>query len=135
MKSPLRLLPPAAFALLCCAAHSQEAARTYLSKAEVEKTVVGKSMTYKELTSGTLRKWDIRSDGRLYYNDLSNAAKSWNGSGTWELKDDGAICVHWSRAWQGPDFCNYFFQDGDTLVRTGTNTVTAKVIARIEKLE
>lgn len=137
MKSSPRLLtlPVLAFPFLFGLAHAQEAPRTFLSKAEIEKTVIGKSMTHKEVATGTVRKWDLRSDGRIYYNNISNTNKVASGSGTWDLKDDGALCVHWSRVADGSGSCSYFSNDGDTLVRTDTNTAAARIITRIEKFE
>ena len=64
--------------------------------------------------------------GTLYYNSQGISNIPINGSGRWELKDDGALCAKFntappSRATDArspEDGCWYFFRDGDKLMRS-----------------
>ncbi|HYP82850.1 hypothetical protein [Variovorax sp.] len=127
---PLCLI--AAVPALCPAQDAPE--RTYLTKQEVEQTLIGKPHTFKA-SNGSLIKWDLRPDGDLYYNNLSYATSGGNGSGKWELRDDGQLCVKWNRAESGNGGCNYYFRKPDgKFGRSGRKAPDAKENAQIESI-
>lgn len=102
------------------------ASRATLSKAEVEQLLVGRSHTFKG-ESGSLR-WDLRANGRFFTANLSVGSA---GSGTWELKEDGALCVDFTQTYSEPG-CVYFFRDGNDVKRTARNASADRVGAVIE---
>ena len=63
----------------------------------------------------------MRSSGTLYYNSQGISNIAINGSGRWELKDDGALCAKFNTAppsrvtdARSPENgCWYFFRDGE----------------------
>lgn len=111
-------------------ARSQE--RVYLTKADLEQTLVGKSHTFKAANGSTI-KWELRPDHSLYYNNMSFAGTGGgaNGSGTWEINDNGQLCVKWNRVESGNAGCNYFFKVGDQLSRSGGNKQDSRVNGEI----
>lgn len=143
----LALVFPLAMATMIHGAAAQEAAappapstnapaaRSYLTKVEVEQTLGGKVHVFKHATSGSLLRWDLRSGGQMYYNNLTASNSGGNGSGTWEVNDKGGLCVKWNRVESGNGGCSYFFRDGDKLERTGSANPNATVNAHVEKIE
>jgi hypothetical protein len=124
-----------AMAIVSAPSQAQDApARVYLTKAEMEQTFIGKAHTFKA-SNGSKIKWDLRTGGALFYNNLSLAGTGGgsNGSGTWELKDDGQLCVKWNRAESGNGGCNYYFKKDDGHYgRSGRNTPDARENADVE---
>lgn len=112
-----------------------QAQRQYLTKADLETTLVGKAHTFKHVSSGSLVKWDIREGGRIYYNNFSRSNTGGNGSGTWELKDDGSLCIRWARTFDGGANCVYFFKEGEILQRTSELDAAAPVNAIVTAIE
>ncbi|BEP67376.1 MULTISPECIES: hypothetical protein [unclassified Variovorax] len=84
-------------ALLCIAvvpAISEEPApihgRVFLSKAEVESTLIGKPIVSSNLSTGMVSRWQFYSDGRVDFVNQSGPGKA---SGKWVLNADGSMCV------------------------------------------
>ncbi len=84
--------------------------RVFMTKSEVESTFVGKKHVFTDVPSGSVVRWDVREGGRVFYNNMTSRN---NGSGTWEILDDGGFCVRMDGGRQ----CNYFFHEGEKLVR------------------
>ncbi|TSD61443.1 hypothetical protein FFI97_014745 [Variovorax sp. KBS0712] len=84
-------------ALLCIAAVpaiSEEPApihgRVFLSKAEVESTLIGKPIVSSNLSTGMVSRWQFHPDGRVDFVNQSGPGKA---SGKWVFNADGAMCV------------------------------------------
>jgi hypothetical protein len=91
-------------------------ARAFLTKDDVKQKYVGRSQTIK-WASGVQTKWDVRDSGDIFYNNLSLGNVGGNGSGSWELKDNGAFCWKWNRVESGNPGCLFYFtENGKTLV-------------------
>ncbi|MBT2321715.1 caspase family protein [Variovorax paradoxus] len=101
--------------------------RKFLDRAEVQQLLVGKTHTLKDGALGYLVRWDLRSGGLVYYNSRGAGSAGSNGSGRWELKEDGSLCARFNPLpptrltdLRAPDDgCWYFFRDGEKLMRTG----------------
>ncbi|WP_447773362.1 hypothetical protein [Variovorax boronicumulans] len=83
--------------LLCIAAVpaiSEEPApihgRMFLSKAEIEATLIGKPIVSSNLSTGMVSRWQFYSDGRV---DFANQSGPGKASGKWVLNADGSMCV------------------------------------------
>jgi len=121
------------------AAPAVAGSRQFLTRAELEQTLVGKAYTMRDASSGNLVRWDIRSGGRLYVNNLSNSATGGGGSGRWHLRDDGGLCATLNITPNNrlqdrrgsEDGCWYFHRAGDKLLRTGSATADASVQAEV----
>ncbi len=111
-------------------AHGQ-VARTFLSKAEVDQEFSGKTQTFKHLASGNLIKWDMRSGGRMYWNNMRNANIGANGAAKWSVRDDGALCV----VFPDDSGCNFYFRDGTTLMRVNAQNPDGQPNAEVLKIE
>lgn len=116
--------------LLLCGGVAQAQERTYLNKDEVVQLFVGKVSTFRRLADSNKVKWDIRSDGMLYANNLSS-----NGSDTakWEVSEEGAICVKWRGRSQ--DGCFFTFKSVDKLMRTGSREPDAPIHSEILEIK
>jgi hypothetical protein len=66
-----------------------------------------------------------------------------NGSGRWELKDDGALCAKFNPTLPGrltdgrspDDGCWYFFRDGEKLMRSTSLEPQARPQAEIVRIQ
>lgn len=121
----------------------QPQSRKFLDRAEVQQLLVGKSHTLKDMSAGGLMRWDLRSSGLIYYNSQSASNIAINGSGRWELKDDGALCARFNPtpptrltdARSPDDGCWYFFREGEKLLRAGSAAPQALPQAEIVKIQ
>ena len=75
---------------------------------------------------------DFRIDSEAV---LSTGHGGGTGSGNWELRDDGALCVRFNAAQSGDPGCIYFFREGNHLKRTARNSPADRVGAVIEAIE
>ena len=66
-----------------------------LQKDEVQKLIAGKVLVVRRLRDGALIRWDIRSDGNLYGNNMTTGSSD---SAKWVINDDGSLCVEWRGA-------------------------------------
>lgn len=117
--------------------------RKQLDREEVQQLLVGKSHTIKEaVDQNGLMRWDLRAGGRLYYNSQSSGRSGVNGSGRWELKSDGSLCVAFttpppmqpSDARRPDSGCWYFYREGDRLVRVSAGLPTGTGQAEVVKI-
>ncbi|NDZ17257.1 hypothetical protein C7T35_28885 [Variovorax sp. WS11] len=109
------LLPGAAFA--------EE--RTYLSKAEIEAGLLGKTVVSKNIASGKLSQWEFRADGTV-----EAAGGLGRATGTWSVRDDGQTCVKML----GRTGCRYWFRQGGAYANADTNQADAPVVAQVRYL-
>ena len=104
--------------------------RTYLNKGEVEQLLVGKVSTHLRFADSNKVKWDVKSSGVLYGNNIT---VSGSDTARWELKDDGGLCVKWRGKSQ--DGCFYHFKSGDKIMRTESSQATAPVNSEILEIQ
>jgi hypothetical protein len=123
----------ATLTLLCAAAVptiSEELApthdRVYLSRAEIESTLIGKPIVSNNLATGMVSRWQFYSDGRVDFVNRSGPGKA---SGKWFLNPDGSMCVTMiSRTG-----CRYWFRnekDG-AIANANTREPNAPTVAEI----
>lgn len=123
----------ATLTLLCAAAvpaMSEEQApihdRVYLSRAEIESTLIGKPIVSNNLATGMVSRWQFYSDGRVDFVNRSGPGKA---SGKWFLNPDGSMCVTMiSRTG-----CRYWFRnekDG-AIANANTREPNAPTVAEI----
>lgn len=87
------------------AVHAQESA--YFTKPGVEQLLIGKDVEFTDPQKGKIV-WNIKSSGYIFGNIQANG---FVGKGAWSIRDDGGFCVKWQTP--TPDFCHYFYKDGD----------------------
>ena len=100
--------------------------RKFLDRSELQQLLVGKTHTLRDTSFAGLMRWDLRSGGTVYYNSQGASNVAINGSGRWELKDDGALCAKFNATLPGrltdarspDDGCWYFFREGEKLMRS-----------------
>lgn len=123
----------ATLTLLCAAAvpaMSEEQApthdRVYLSRAEIESTLIGKPIVSNNLATGMVSRWQFYSDGRV---DFANQSGPGKASGRWFFNPDGSMCVTMiSRTG-----CRYWFRnekDG-AIANANTREPNAPTVAEI----
>jgi hypothetical protein len=74
---------------------------------------------------------------------VDSRAHAINGSGRWELKDDGALCAKFNATLPGrltdarspDDGCWYFFRDGEKLMRSTSIEPQAPPQAEIVRIQ
>lgn len=99
-------------------------ARNYLTKAEIQSSLIGKGILSKNLASGKLSHWEFHPDGRV-------EAVSRNGlgsaSGTWAIRDDGQMCV----TMLSRTGCRYWFRQGGAFANADSNQPDAQTVAEV----
>ena len=99
--------------------------RAYLTKAEIEASLLGKTVVSKNVASGKLSQWEFRKDGTVEaVGGLGRAA------GTWSVRDDGQTCVKML----GRTGCRYWFRQGGTYANADSNQADAPVVAEVRYL-
>lgn len=78
--------------------------RVFLSRSEVETTLIGKPMVSSNLSSGMVSRWQFHSDGRV---DFVNQSGPGRASGQWVLHADGSMCV----TMMARSECRYWFRN------------------------
>ncbi len=119
--------------LLCVAAVpaiSEEPAqihdRVFLSKTEIETTLIGKPIVSSNLSTGMVSRWQFYSDGRV---DFANRSGPGKASGKWFFNPDGSMCVTMITR----TGCRYWFRnekDG-ALANADTREPNAPTVAEI----
>jgi len=117
--------------------------RKFLDRNELQQLLVGKTHTLKDIGGGGLIRWDLRDGGRVYFNSQSATSVAINGSGRWELKDDGALCAKFNPAppsrltdARSPDDgCWYFFREGEKLMRSSSIEPQARPQAEVVRIQ
>ena len=108
----------------------------------MQQLLVGKTHTLNDPTVGALVRWDLRSNGLIYYNSQSAGAGG-NGSGRWELKSDGSLCARFNPVppsrltdvRRPDDGCWYFFREGEKLLRGSAAAPQAQPQAEVVKIQ
>ena len=100
--------------------------RVYLSRAEIESTLIGKPILSSNLATGMVSSWQFYSDGRVDFVNRSGPGKA---SGKWFLNPDGSMCVTMISRTR----CRYWFRnekDG-ALANADTREPNAPTVAEI----
>lgn len=100
--------------------------RQNLARDELQQLLVGKSHSFEDGNPQEVQRWDMRSNGLVYYNSQAVGRAGTNGAGRWELKDDGSLCVRFNaaapmqpnQARRPESGCWQFHRDGQKLIRT-----------------
>ena len=124
-------------------AQPSSASRKFLDRNELQQLLVGKTHTLKETAAGSLIRFDLRDGGRVFFNSQSVTSVSVNGSGRWELKDDGALCAKFnpappsrlSDARNPDDGCWYFYREGEKLMRSSSLEPQARPQAEVVRIQ
>ncbi|NDZ16628.1 caspase family protein [Variovorax sp. WS11] len=124
-------------------AQPSSASRKFLDRNELQQLFVGKTHTLKETAAGSLIRFDLRDGGRVFFNSQSVTSVSVNGSGRWELKDDGALCAKFnpappsrlSDARNPDDGCWYFYREGEKLMRSSSLEPQARPQAEVVRIQ
>lgn len=98
--------------------------RVFLSKAEIERTLIGKAIVSSNLATGMISRWEFHSDGRV---DFVNRSGPGSASGTWTLNADGSMCVTMVLR----TGCRYWFTKDGTIANANTKRPDAPTVARI----
>jgi len=117
------LMPLAMASALLHPAAAAAGDRAWLGKSEIEISLLGKSITSRNLASGTVSHWEFRRDGSV------QATRSGLGraSGTWSLGDDGQMCV----TMMSRTGCRYWFHKDGALANSDTRSPDAVVVAEV----
>lgn len=116
---PSTALPPA---------RPAASSRQFLARDELQQLLAGKSHSFEDGNPQEVQRWELRTGGLVYYNSQAVGRAGVNGSGRWELKDDGSLCVRFNTAppmqpnqARRPDSgCWQFYRDGQKLMRAST---------------
>jgi uncharacterized caspase-like protein len=140
-QAPVAALTPSAPAP--SSAQPSSASRKFLDRNELQQLLVGKTHTLKETAAGNMIRFDLRDGGRVFFNSQSITSVSVNGSGRWELKDDGALCAKFnpappsrlSEARNPDDGCWYFYREGEKLMRSSSLEPQARPQAEVVRIQ
>ncbi|SFN29441.1 Uncharacterized protein, contains caspase domain [Variovorax sp. OV329] len=119
------LAPPVATPLPASPSAGARQQQTYLARDELKQSLIGKSHSFEDGGPQEVQRWELRDSGLVYYNSQAVGRAGVNGSGRWELKDDGSLCVRFNTAppmqpnqARRPDSgCWQFYRDGQKLMR------------------
>lgn len=115
----------AAMAVLCTPAAADLAPqRIYLTGAEVQKTLIGRGIVSRNLTSGMVSHWEFRADGSV---DFVNRSGPGQASGRWTVRPDGLMCVTMLTR----TGCRYWYRQGDTVANAESNAPDAPAVAEV----
>lgn len=106
------------------AASAAQDERSYLSKAEIQASLIGKGIVSKNLASGKLSHWEFHPGGKV---DAVSRSGLGSASGTWSLRDDGQMCV----SMMGRTGCRYWFRKGDSFANADTKAPDAQTVAEV----
>ena len=109
--------------LLSAAAQAQE--RVYLTKAEIEQTLIGKGLRSRNLLTGMVSHWEFFSDGHVDFVNLSWAGTA---SGTWTIKEDGLMCV----TMKSRTGCRFWFKSNDAFANIHSKEPGAATAAEVQ---
>lgn len=98
--------------------------RVFLSKAEIERTLIGKVIVSNNLATGMVSRWEFHADGRV---DFVNRSGPGSASGRWTLNADGSMCVTMVMR----TGCRYWFTKDGTIANANTKGPDAPTVARI----
>jgi hypothetical protein len=98
--------------------------RVYLTKTDIEQTLIGKGIVSKNLASGMVSHWEFRADGSVHF---ANRSGPGSASGTWTLREDGLMCVTMVSRTR----CRYWFREGGAVANSNTNEPNAATVAEV----
>ncbi|MDQ0591352.1 hypothetical protein [Variovorax paradoxus] len=98
--------------------------RVFLSKADIERTLIGRAIISNNLASGMVSRWQFHSDGHV---DFVNRSGPGRASGTWILDADGLMCVTMVLR----TGCRYWFRKEGALANTNSKEPDAPTVAEI----
>jgi hypothetical protein len=84
------------------------ASSAFLTKQEVDAMSTGKKWKYSRMSDGQTIRWDLRSGGNLFGNNLNS---NMSDSGSWSINDEGQLCTKWRGS--SIDGCFAVQKDGD----------------------
>lgn len=103
--------------------------RQYLARDEVQQLLIGKTHSYEDGSPQDVQRWDMRGDGLVFYNSHSVGRVNVSGSGRWELKVDGILCVRFNavlsqsnQARRPDNGCWRYYRDGQKLIRASVDS-------------
>ena len=98
--------------------------RVFLSRAEIEKTLIGRAIISNNLATGMISRWEFHSDGHV---DFVNRSGPGSASGTWTLNADGLMCVTMILR----TGCRYWFTKGGAIANANGKGPDAPTVAQI----
>jgi len=98
--------------------------RVFLSKAEIERTLIGRVIVSNNLATGMISRWEFHSDGHV---DFVNRSGPGSASGTWVLKADGLMCVTMILR----TGCRYWFTKDGAIANATTKGPDAPTVAQV----
>jgi len=100
--------------------------RVFLSRAEIESTLIGKPIVSNNLATGMVSRWQFYADGRV---DFANRSGPGRASGKWFLNPDGSMCV----TMIARTGCRYWFRNekGGAIANADTREPNAPTVAEI----
>ena len=103
-------------------AHARE--RVYLTKADIERTLIGKRIVSRNLASGMVSNWEFHPDGRV---DFANRSGPVSASGSWTLHADGLMCV----TMVARTGCRFWFQQDGSFANADSKGPNAPAVAEV----
>jgi len=100
--------------------------RVFLSRAEIESTLIGKAIVSNNLATGMVSQWQFYADGHV---DFANRSGPGRASGKWFINPDGSMCV----TMIARTGCRYWFRnekDG-AIANANTREPNAPTVAQI----
>ncbi|CAN7712907.1 hypothetical protein LJR084_006028 [Variovorax sp. LjRoot84] len=98
--------------------------RVFLSKDEIERTLIGRAIVSNNLATGMISRWEFHSDGHV---DFVNRSGPGSASGTWILNADGLMCVTMILR----TGCRYWFTKDGAIANASTKGPDAPTVAEI----
>ncbi|MBT2334685.1 hypothetical protein J7E49_12315 [Variovorax paradoxus] len=98
--------------------------REFLSKAEIESTLIGRAIVSNNLATGMVSRWQFHPDGRV---DFVNRSGPGRASGTWFFQADGSMCVKMALR----TGCRYWFRKNGAIANANTKASNAPTVAEI----
>lgn len=98
--------------------------RVFLSKAEIERTLIGRAIVSNNLATGMISRWEFHSGGHV---DFVNRSGPGSASGTWILNADGLMCVTMVMR----TGCRYWFTKDGAIANSSTKGPDAPTVAEI----
>ena len=99
--------------------------RIYLSKADIERVLIGKGLESRNLSTGMVSHWVFLPNGRV---EFANKSGPGSASGTWIVQADGLMCV----TMLARTGCRYWFRQGGALANAISKDPDSPLVAEIE---
>jgi hypothetical protein len=99
--------------------------RIYLSKADIERVLIGKGFESRNLSTGMVSHWVFLPNGSV---EFANKRGPGNASGTWIVRPDGLMCV----TMLARTGCRYWFRQGGALANAISKDPDSPLVAEIE---